>query len=91
MKRVRVFISGRVQGVGFRHFTRVNARELEIYGWVKNLPDGRVEAVFQGSEQSVETMLERCRRGPRSARVSEMTVEEERTDPSMTSFSVRYA
>lgn len=91
MERVRVFISGRVQGVGFRHFTRVNARELEVYGWVKNLPDGRVEAVFQGSEQSVETMLERCRRGPRGARVTEMTVEEERTDPSMTSFSVRYA
>lgn len=91
MERVRVFISGRVQGVGFRHFTRVNARELEIYGWVKNLPDGRVEAVFQGSKKSVETMLERCRRGPRNARVSEMTVEEERTDPSMTSFSVRYA
>lgn len=91
MIKVHVFISGRVQGVGFRHFARVNARELEVYGWVKNLPDGRVEAVFQGSEDSVDTMLDRCRRGPRNARVADMTVEEERTDPAMTSFEVRYA
>lgn len=91
MKRVHVHISGRVQGVGFRHFTRVNAEELDLGGWVMNMPDGRVEAVFQGGEQAVDTIVERCRRGPRSARVSTVEVEEEAPDPEMTSFDVRYA
>ncbi|MDZ7772157.1 MAG: acylphosphatase [Balneolaceae bacterium] len=91
MKRVHVHISGRVQGVGFRHFTRVNAKELDLGGWVMNLPDGRVEAVFQGGEQAVDTIVERCRRGPRSARVSTVEVEEEAPDPEMASFDVRYA
>lgn len=91
MIRVHVHISGRVQGVGFRHFTRENAKELDLGGWVKNLPDGRVEAVFQGGGQAVETIVERCRRGPRSARVTAVEVEEEKPDPEMGSFEVRYA
>ena len=85
-------LSGRVQGVGFRHFTRVNATELGIKGWVKNLPDGDVEAVLQGDEPSVQALIERLKQGPRMARVDDLSVDEENDalDESFREFSVRY-
>lgn len=70
-----IFISGRVQGVGFRHFTRKNAERLGITGWVKNLPDGRVEAVFEGDEEVVNELIQRCRRGPATSYVKDIKVE----------------
>lgn len=90
MKSAHVFIKGRVQGVGFRHFTRVNSRKVGVNGWVKNLPDGRVEAVFEGAEEDVETMIERCKEGPRSARVRDIDVEWEETSGEFDSFQVTY-
>ncbi len=68
----RVLISGRVQGVGYRYSTRLQARRLLLKGWVRNLGDGRVEAVFQGSEDAVAQMLRWCHQGPPAARVSEV-------------------
>jgi len=65
-------ISGRVQGVGFRHFTRQNARELNITGWVRNLPNGDVETVLQGDQKSVQAMIDRLESGPRMARVDQV-------------------
>lgn len=65
-------ITGRVQGVGFRHFTRQNARELGISGWVKNLRNGDVEAMLQGDANSVEKMTKRLKSGPVAARVDEI-------------------
>jgi len=62
-------ITGRVQGVGFRYYTRKNASDLNIKGWVKNMPDGSVETVIAGTPASVEEMKKRLREGPRSARV----------------------
>jgi acylphosphatase len=59
-----VFISGFVQGVGFRRFVRHHALKLGLTGWVKNLSDNRVEAVFQGSKEKTEEMIEICKRGP---------------------------
>lgn len=74
--RVHVFISGKVQGVFFRSSTRILAGELGLSGWVMNLPDGRVEAVFEGEREAVEKMLEWCRKGPEYANVESIDVVE---------------
>jgi acylphosphatase len=58
-----VFISGFVQGVGFRRFVRHHALSLGLTGWVKNLPDNRVEAVFQGSKEQIEKIIAICKKG----------------------------
>ena len=76
-QRVRLLISGRVQGVGFRHSTREAAIQRNVKGWVKNLPDGRVEAVLEGSQTDVESMIEWCHQGPPAASVREVNVSRE--------------
>jgi acylphosphatase len=77
MRKVRahVLIEGRVQGVCYRIDARRAALERNLTGWVKNLPDGRVEAVFEGGDSDVESMLKWCEIGPPLARVSEVGVE----------------
>lgn len=72
---VRVFISGKVQGVGYRFSTRQEARKLGLKGWVRNLPDFRVEAVLYGEITAVEAMIAWCYNGPSAAVVKEVTVE----------------
>lgn len=72
--RVHVFISGKVQGVFFRSSTKDRADELNLTGWVRNLADGQVEAVFEGEEGNVEKMVQWCRRGPEYARVTDVEV-----------------
>jgi acylphosphatase len=72
------FISGQVQGVGFRAFTYEAATDLHLKGWVRNLTDGRVEAVAEGNEKSVNDLLARVKKGPRSAVVK--SVEEAKVD-----------
>lgn len=67
--RAHIFVSGRVQGVFFRQNTRKKAQELGITGWVKNLPDGRVEALMEGEKDKVENLIEWLRKGPIIARV----------------------
>lgn len=66
---VRVVIEGRVHGVGYRDWASGAARGLRLNGWVRNLADGTVEAVFAGSPEAVDAMVERCAQGPRFARV----------------------
>lgn len=73
---VHVLVSGIVQGVGFRYWTERNARELGVSGWARNLYDGRVELVAEGDRGAVEALVERCRRGPRSAHVRGVEVRE---------------
>jgi acylphosphatase len=68
-------IGGRVQGVSFRYYTYQEALRLGVEGWVRNLHDGRVEAVFQGDRPLVERMLAWCRMGPTGARVEAVEVE----------------
>jgi acylphosphatase len=75
--RVRVFVDGRVQGVGFRANTAREAVRLGASGWARNLPDGRVEAVYEGTPDVVEEMLSWTRHGPPGARVTEMTIHDE--------------
>lgn len=76
--RAHVLVSGKVQGVFFRSSTKDKAEELGLSGWVRNLSDGRVEAVFEGEKEDVDKMVEWCGRGPEHARVAgiEIIVEE---------------
>jgi len=77
MKRVRVRARGLVQGVFFRAETRSRAESLGLAGWVRNAPDGSVEAVFEGDSDRVDSMVEWFRRGPAGARVDELEVTDE--------------
>ncbi|MGF1495683.1 MAG: acylphosphatase [Elainellaceae cyanobacterium] len=72
---VHVFISGKVQGVGYRAAASDTAALLKVNGWVKNLRDGRVEAVFEGQQEQVEEMIRWCHKGPPAAAVREVVVE----------------
>ncbi|ABK17118.1 acylphosphatase [Syntrophobacter fumaroxidans] len=76
-RRAHVWISGRVHGVAFRAYTQEAAYHLGIGGWVRNLPDGRVEAVFEGDADKVARMVEWCRKGSPMSRVTEVEVREE--------------
>ena len=88
MTRARVQVRGRVQGVFFRAEARARAESLGVAGWIRNLPDGRVEAVFEGEDEHVDSMVEWCRRGPAGAEVEEVDVE--RQEPvGETGFRVR--
>lgn len=89
--RAHVFVSGRVHGVWFRESTRRRASELGVDGWVRNLPDGRVEAIFEGDADSVREAVAFTRVGPRFARVTDVQVEEsEALDaPHASGFRVR--
>ena len=72
--RAHVFVSGRVQGVFYRSETRREAKRYNVTGWVRNLSDGRVEAIFEGKRESVERLVEFCRQGPSSAKVTQTEV-----------------
>ncbi len=74
MKRVRLIISGDVQGVGFRAWTRLQARELSLTGWVKNREDGAVEIVVEGAKEGLTQFISRCRKGPEVAWVEKVDV-----------------
>ena len=73
--RAEVRITGFVQGVFFRAEARDRARSLGLAGWVRNAPDGSVEAIFEGDAEKVESMVEWCRRGPRGAQVDDVEVD----------------
>ncbi|USZ71520.1 acylphosphatase [Natronosalvus halobius] len=87
--RAHVFVSGTVQGVYYRATTRETAREAGVDGWVTNLDDGRVEAVFEGPEVAVESMVEWCHEGSPAADVSDVDVEYEEPQGE-TGFEIRY-
>ncbi|MBK1667956.1 acylphosphatase [Rhodovibrio sodomensis] len=76
MKRVHVRIHGQVQGVWFRGWTVDAASQRGLHGWVRNVHDGTVEAVFAGDDAKVDEMVERCHEGPPAARVSKVDVSE---------------
>lgn len=88
MAQAHVYISGRVQGVYFREFTRQEAEKLGIKGWVRNLPDGRVEAVFEGSDEALEKMIAWCRQGSPRSRVDNVEVTRELGEENFTVFRI---
>jgi acylphosphatase len=89
LKRVHLLISGRVQGVFFRAYTREEAQHLGLTGWVKNRYDGKVEAVFEGEEPKLEQMITWCHQGPSYARVVNVEVNWEEYTGEFNSFSIR--
>ncbi len=93
MKNIRchVRIDGRVQGVCFRMDTRRAALERSLTGWVRNLPDGRVEAVFEGTEVNVKSMLQWCETGPPLAHVRKTTVAWEPYTGEFDTFKITFA
>ncbi len=88
--RARVILSGTVQGVCFRSDVRDRARDLNVNGWVKNRPDGKVEAVFEGEKFAVLELVDFCRRGPPGAHVKDMKLKWESIENEFSSFEVRY-
>lgn len=89
MVRAHLHISGIVQGVGYRWHTRREAKAIGLTGWVRNLPDGRVEAVLQGPREQVERMIQWCYRGPEAASVSDIAVAYEEPSDEFPDFGIR--
>ncbi|MFP4020347.1 MAG: acylphosphatase [Halanaerobium sp.] len=84
-----IYLSGRVQGVGFRAFTQRQASVLDIKGWVKNLADGRVEVVIQGEKNKVKQMIEKLKSGPSYARVDNIEIKDQELD-NFKSFDITF-
>lgn len=87
--RARVRFKGRVQGVGFRYFTHAAATRNDVKGWVRNRPNGDVEAVFEGSKSAIQQTLETCRQGPPGARVEDMRIDWENVRDEFLLFEIR--
>lgn len=88
--RVHIVVSGRVQGVFFRSETQEKAKELGLTGWVKNLAEGRVEAVFEGERDKVEQLVEWAKKGPSGAIVEHLDLVWEEYKGEFNGFEIRY-
>lgn len=91
LARAHLFIEGRVQGVFYRAFTREVASSLGLSGWVMNLRDGRVEALFEGEKSKIEKAIRECYKGPPGARVTNIQVHWEDYKGDQKDFFVRYS
>jgi acylphosphatase len=89
-KRVRAVVQGRVQGVGFRYFTRAKADHYGLSGWVRNQPDNTVEFEAQGESAAVESFLADMKKGPPLSHVSEITATEMPVEELEQGFEIRY-
>ena len=88
--RVHIFISGKVQGVFFRQALKVISIKNSVYGSVRNLDDGRVEAILEGNNDNVNTVIEWCHNGPANSRVESVEVKNEKPTGLFSSFDVLY-
>ncbi|MEM2175570.1 MAG: acylphosphatase [Candidatus Micrarchaeia archaeon] len=88
MKRIHAFIEGKVQGVNFRWNTKIKAEKLGIRGWVRNLADGRVEVVAEGSEENIKEFIKFLKKGPPKAKVEKIEINEENPKNEFESFSI---
>ena len=89
-QRVRVFVSGKVQGVFFRQALKVMAKKNNVTGWVRNLKDTRVEAVIEGEDLDVSHVVEWCHGGPANARVEDVEIRNEKFTGEFSKFDVLY-
>lgn len=89
-QRVRVIVKGHVQGVFFRAETQRIAEGFNITGWVRNLSDGRVEALFEGSKEDIDRAIAWCRKGPRLASVDSVDIHYEQYEGKYEGFSITY-
>jgi len=88
--RVRVFVKGKVQGVFFRQALKIKSKQYNVLGWVKNLADGRVEAVLEGDEENINNLVEWCHGGPANARVEDVEIRNENFADEFSKFKVLY-
>ncbi|OGD46897.1 acylphosphatase [Candidatus Bathyarchaeota archaeon RBG_16_48_13] len=88
--RVHLLIEGKVQGVFFRNHTKEKAIQEGVYGWVKNLPDGRVETIFEGDHLAIQRIIEFCSTGPGGSNVTKVEVTNEKYLGDFDNFSVKY-
>ncbi len=89
-QRIRIIVTGKVQGVFFRQALKVMAKKNDIFGWVKNLKDGRVEAVLEGDEEKVSRLVEWAHGGPANARVEDVEIRNEQSTGEFSKFDVLY-
>ena len=89
-KRVRLFVTGKVQGVFFRQTLKVMAKKNSIFGWVKNLNDGRVESILEGDEEKINKLIEWANDGPANSRVESVEVQDEKFIGEFSKFDVLY-
>lgn len=89
LQRARVRVSGQVQGVFFRDSTRQKAEELGLAGWVRNMPDGQVEALFEGPSEKVQEIVRWCKEGPQRASVENVDTDFESAGGDLEGFEVR--
>ncbi len=89
MRKVKILVSGRVQGVYFRLFTQNKAKHLAIAGSVRNLPDGRVEIIAEAKSTAIEKLILWCHKGPITARVDHVEITELQHDEVLTGFEVK--
>ena len=89
-KRIRIIVTGKVQGVFFRQALKVMAKKNDVFGWVKNLKDGRVEAVLEGDEEKVNRLVEWSHGGPANARVEDVEIHNEKFSGEFSKFDVLY-
>ena len=89
-QRIRIFVTGKVQGVFFRQTLKVMAKKNDIFGWVKNLKDGRVEAVLEGNEEKISRLIEWAHGGPTNARVEDVEIRNEKFTGEFLKFDVLY-
>ena len=88
--RIHVFVSGRVQGVFFRYETRKTAKDLGIKGWVRNLPDGRVEVIAEVDKDKIDNLIEFLKKGTPAARIDKVDVETEEYQNEFEDFTIKY-
>ncbi len=88
MQQAHIIISGFVHGVGYRQFVRKEANKRGVFGWVKNIPQGKVEVVFQGEKEKIEELLAACKIGPFMSEVKEIQVTWEEVDVPFTEFFI---
>lgn len=88
--RAHLFVSGRVQGVNYRWFTADAADALKLTGWVRNLPDFRVEAMFEGERENIEKAIIICKQGPPASRVTDVDVTWENQIEGFSDFEIRH-
>ena len=89
-QRVRLFVTGRVQGVFFRQSLKAKSIQNDVFGWVKNLQDGRVECLLEGNEENISLLVKWANSGPANAIVENVEVHNEKFDNEFTKFNVLY-
>ena len=89
-QRIRLFVTGRVQGVFFRQSLKAKSIQNDVFGWVKNLSDGRVECLLEGTEENISILVEWAHTGPANSIVENVEIYNETFDNEFTKFDVLY-